>query len=140
MLLVRVVFCLVLTCSLLLSCVEMTSVLQRMLAEKVWCVVGSHGRNPICERLVSKLSSQDKIVHTINPRGGGLAALKDLSPLPEVINLVVNPQLGPSVVTEMNDHKISMLFVQPGAEFEGMEDLCREYGIDLYRGCVLIDS
>lgn len=118
----------------------MASILQRMLEKKVWCVVGSHGKNPICERLVSKLASQDKVVHTINPRGDGLAAFKDLSPLPEVVNLVVNPQLGPSVLKEMKDHNVSMLFVQPGAEFEGMDELCQKNGVDLYKGCVLIDS
>ena len=117
-------------------------VLKKMLEQQTWCVVGSHGRNPICDSLVSKLRSQGKVVHALNPRNGGLEALKTLSPAPTVINLVVNPQLGLQVVQEMHDSGVgSMLFVQPGAEFQDMERVCADLNIEeLYTGCVLIDS
>ena len=114
-----------------------------MLSRSVWCVVGSIGRNPICDRLVAKLESQQKTVYQCNPRNNGLETLRalNLEGQDVVFNLVVSPQIGPTVVQFMVENKIgNMLFVQPGAEFENMHEICAQNGIELYTGCVLIDS
>ena len=120
---------------------RMSTILKTMMEQQTWVVIGSIGRIPLCESLVAKLRGQGKTVHSLNPRDGGIAALSTLDPVPDVVNLIVNPKLGPDVVNAMGEHKIGKhLFVQPGAEFEGMTDLCQELGISLYEGCVLRDS
>ena len=67
-----------------------------MLQKKVWAVIGSHGKNPICDQLMTHLASNDKTVHAINPRSPeqGIDSLVKLKPIPDVINLVVSPQIG----------------------------------------------
>merc|ERR1712048_227426 len=87
---------------------------EEMFQKKVWAVVGSHGRNPIAAQLVERLEYLGKIVHRVNPHphADGLGALKRLSPLPEVVDLVVSPKLGQGVVDEMGEVGIRHLFVQ----------------------------
>eukprot|EP00968_Pinguiococcus_pyrenoidosus_P025087 scaffold5443_cov291-Pinguiococcus_pyrenoidosus.AAC.20 len=114
-----------------------------MLGKKVWAVVGSHGRNPIADELVRRLQSLGKTVHAVNPSPAALdtpSNLEELAPQPEVVDLVINPRRGPDVVEEMGRLGISLLWVQPGAEFDGLQDKCQELGIAVHYGCVLAET
>ena len=111
-----------------------------MFSKQVWAVVGSHGRNPIAAQLVARLEGLGKTVHELNPKVTGVESLSALDPLPEVVNLVISPRIGPDVVEEMDKAGIRCLFVQPGAAFEGIDEFCEERGIEVRHGCVLVDA
>ena len=116
-----------------------------MIGKKAWCVVGSHGKNPICDRLMEHLAANGKIAHAINPRSTeqGIESIASLNPVPEVINLVVNPQIGPKVldaIVQGKDKGVGQaLWVQPGAAWDSIAEDCKKVGVELYQGCVLVD-
>lgn len=114
-----------------------------MLEELNWVIVGSHGRNPICERLFSTLTAGRKVVTRVNPgypSEGVFASLAAVNKPIDVVNLVVNPQKGKSVVEEMTLLKIKNLWIQPGAESQEIIDFARKSGINVHLGCVLVEA
>jgi uncharacterized protein len=116
-----------------------------MLEKWTWAVVGSHGRNPICDRLVNKLNAGHKKVFRVNP--GAPSAGPDLvlslracgEPI-DVVDLVINPAKGVSVVDEMGQLGIKNLWIQPGASSPEVLAAARKYNINVHEGCVLVEG
>lgn len=108
-------------------------------------MVGSHGRNPICDRLVAKLVHGNKKVFRVNPSAAAPAPDLSLSltavgePI-DVVDLVINPAKGVDVVKEMGKLGIKNLWIQPGAESPEVISTARALGINVYQGCVLVDA
>jgi hypothetical protein len=76
-----------------------------MLQNKAWAVVGSHGKNPVADRLVAKLAAGGKQVWAVNPgfaSGAVLGSLKDIGEPIDVVDLVINPAKGFGVVEELS--------------------------------------
>jgi predicted CoA-binding protein len=114
-----------------------------MLSLRSWAVVGSHGKNPIADRLVAKLKSGNKSVFAVNPgnaKDGVLGSLKDIGEPIEVVDLVINPTKGVGVVEEMQELGIKNLWIQPGASSGEIKTLAQKYGIEVHEGCVLVEG
>ncbi|KAH9253991.1 hypothetical protein BASA81_008115 [Batrachochytrium salamandrivorans] len=116
---------------------------KRMLEEASWAIVGSHGRNPICDRLHTTLIRGQKQVFRVNP---GVAtdevfpSLTAIGKHVDVVNLVINPTKGPAVVEEMVRLGIKYLWIQPGAESQQVISLAESKGIQVHKGCVLVEA
>lgn len=109
-----------------------------------WAVVGGHGRNPICDRLVHKLQLGNKKVFKVNP---GNATGTDIKPSLravgepiDCVDLVINPAKGPAVLQEMADLGIKYLWIQPGAESKEILELANKLNITVHMGCVLVEA
>lgn len=65
---------------------------------------------------------------------GGAAA----SPV-DVVDLVINPALGPGIIDDMAALGVVNVFIQPGACSEEILERCSSHGISVHQGCVLIE-
>ena len=116
-----------------------------MLDKWSWAVVGSHGRNPICDRLVNKLLAGNKKVFRVNPAAP--AAVGDIvtslgacgEPI-DVVDLVINPLKGVDTVHEMGRLGIKNLWIQPGAASPEVREIARRYNMNVHEGCVLTEG
>lgn len=86
-------------------------------------------------------------VYAVNPRVSeidGDRCYPDLSSLPvkvEVVNLVVPPEVGRTVVEECLRLEIERVWFQPGAESPDLLDYCQSQGLKVVHGqCVMIRS
>jgi len=116
-----------------------------MLEQWTWAVVGSHGRNPICDRLVAKLARGNKKIFRVNPAAPkpepDLAlSLRACGEPIDVVDLVVNPVRGVEVVHEMGQLGIKNLWIQPGAASPEVIATARKYNINVHEGCVLVEG
>jgi len=79
-------------------------------------------------------------VHRVNPkdRTGTLAAdLAAIGQPIDVVDLIINPRDGLPLIAQAADLGIKMVFVQPGAGSEAIEELCVRRGMAVHHGCVL---
>lgn len=117
---------------------------KKMLEQATWAIVGSHGRNPICDKLHAKLLRGNKRVFLVNPgvkqTGEVFDSLTTIGQPVDVVDLVINPVKGLAVVEEMSKLGIKNLFIQPGAESQDIRNLAQKNGITVYEGCVLVDA
>lgn len=77
----------------------------------------------------------------MNPyQGENLKSVLDQNDLKrlEVVNLVVNPYLGASVVEECAVLGVKNIFIQPGASSPELLAQCKQAGIQAQNGCVLM--
>ena len=115
----------------------------RMLEQWSWAVVGSHGKNPICDRLVHRLQSGSKKVFRVNPgmkAEGIYGSLTEVGEPIDVVDLVINPVKGVSVVEEMGKLGIQNLWIQPGAASKEVLDMAKKWKMNVHEGCVLVES
>ena len=112
-----------------------------MLEQDTWAVVGSHGRNPIADRLVHKLQSHGKKVFRVNPKSPGedgvYKALHDVPGKIQAVDMVINPYVGISVVEDAAALGIEYIWIQPGAESPALLARAKELNLQVHQGCVL---
>lgn len=116
-----------------------------MLEQLTWAVVGSHGKNPICDRLAQKLLLGNKKVFRVNPSvpvsaGGINSSLLSCGQKIDVVDLVVNPVKGMDTVREMGQLGITNLWIQPGAASPEILALASSLKINVHQGCVLVEA
>ncbi|CAE8725533.1 unnamed protein product [Polarella glacialis] len=117
---------------------------KEMLQLQRWAVVG-RGSNDIVVRLQEHLRSRGREVHHVDPYGAsGPSVPKSLADLPEdvtvdAVDLCARPDLGEVVIEDCKKLGVANVFVQPGAGSSRLEELCREAGIILHNGCVLVE-
>ena len=132
-----------------------------MLAKTRWAVVGD-ALNPAkpAFAVAERLRARGKTVHLVNPRerngrcflslaeaaAAAAAAADDAASdaaaasgaaAIDVVDLIISPKLGPSIIEEMRSLGIPDVFIQPGAGSDEIRDACREAGIRVHEGCVL---
>lgn len=118
---------------------------DKMLEKKVWAVVGVNG-NP--ERygnmIYKKLKAYGYKVYPVNPKYQTIEGNKcysDLSSLPEkpgVVNMVVSPKIGKTVVEEAAKLGIENIWLQPGTYNEEIMDLITKKDMNAVKACVLV--
>jgi len=121
------------------------SIAAHMLEQWTWAVVGSHGKNPICDRLVHRLLAGNKKVFRVNPSAPTGAAdlatsLRACDEPIDVVDLVINPVKGVEVVNEMGRLGIKNLWIQPGAGSPEILELAKKLNINVHQGCVLVEA
>lgn len=58
----------------------------------------------------------------------------------DVVDLVINPAKGIEFVKEMAALDIKNLWIQPGAESTEILNFCKDNGIAVHQGCVLVEG
>jgi len=67
-------------------------------------------------------------------------SLKDLPEKPDVVDIVVPPNVAKKVVGECRDLGVRRVWLQPGSESEESIEACRQAGIDvLYGVCIMVE-
>lgn len=113
---------------------------------RVWAVVGA-SENPAKygNRIFRTLRDAGYRVYGVNPGGGeidGQALYPSLAALPEkpqVVDLVVPPQVTEQVVRECAALGLTRVWMQPGSESEAAIRYCQERGMQVvHDACAMI--
>ncbi|EGD48699.1 CoA-binding domain protein [Ruminiclostridium papyrosolvens DSM 2782] len=118
---------------------------EQMLEKKVWAVVGAN-QNPekYGNRIYKKLKSRGYEVYPVNPgyeTVEGDKCYRDLSSLPqkpEVIDMVVSPKRGKTVIEEAAKLGIKNIWLQPGTYDDELLKRINELELDAVMACVLV--
>ena len=126
----------------------MEELIQKFLDKRnVFAVVGA-SRNPekYGHQVFKDLKNAGYKVYPVNPNADEILgdkcypSLKDLPEKPDVVDLVVPPQITEKVVRECKELGIKMIWMQPGSESEDAIKFCKENGMDVVYGvCVMIE-
>lgn len=107
-------------------------------ARRVWAVVGaSNDPNKYGHRIFQTLRAAGYRVYPVNPKGGEIdgarvyPTLADLPEKPEVVDIVVPPQVTEEIVRQAKALGLTRVWMQPGAESEVAIRYCRENGIQV---------
>lgn len=118
-----------------------------MLKMKQWAVVGATD-NPekFGYKIFKALKEAGYTVYPVNPGikeilgGPCYPALKDLPVLPEVVNIVVRPNIGEQTVKECSGLGIKNVWLQPGANANNVVELAQSLGLNVVdQNCVLVE-
>jgi len=125
----------------------MEQIIQEMLNEKKWAVVGAHPKpEKYGYKIFKKLLAHDYQATAINPVYDMIdghktyGSLRDLEDKPTCVNVVVNPERAKKVVEEVIDLGIEYIWFQPGAFNEEVIDMAEAGGLKVvYHACVLVE-
>lgn len=125
---------------------EMEALIDECVGKRVWAVVGA-STNPekYGYQILHTLHDAGYRVYGVNPKGGEVdgiplyPSLADLPEKPEVVDIVVPPQVTEQIVRQCADLGIERVWMQPGAESEEAIRFCEEHGIRVVYGtCAMI--
>lgn len=118
---------------------------KNMLNLKKWAVVGAtNDTSKFGYKIYKKLKSHGYTVYPVSIKYNevdGDKAYEDLTHLPEkvdVVDFVVNPTIGLSIVKQCADLDINNIWLQPGTVSEDILDFANNNGIEVVQGCVLV--
>jgi len=122
------------------------SLIADFVGRRVWAVVGaSEDPAKYGYRVFRSLHEAGYTVYPVNPRGGELQGvsvaptLASLPEMPDVVNLVVPPQVTEQIVREANQLGLRCIWMQPGAESEAAIAYCHEHDMQVvYDACVMV--
>lgn len=110
---------------------------------KNWAVVGATTKqNRFGYKIVKKLKENNYNVYPVNPKFKEVAGLKcydDLSSIDnqvDVVDLVVNPELGIKIMEEVNKLGIKYVWLQPGTRSQEIRDFAAKNDIELVEDCI----
>ncbi|MFW5871950.1 MAG: CoA-binding protein [bacterium] len=115
-----------------------------MLGLKKWAVVGaSDNPEKFGYKIFKKLLKHGYEVYPVNPRLKeieGNKVYKSLTSIPEtieVVDLVVNPLIGKTILEEVKELSIENVWLQPGARSEEIDQIASEFNLNVVKDCVL---
>lgn len=125
----------------------MDSLIQKMLNENNWAVVGvSANMHKYGYKVYKRLLQEGYIVYPINPNCEqieGVACyprLNDLPRLPGAVSVIVPPTAGIAILEEAADLGIKRLWFQPGAQSDQIIRRADELNLEIvYNRCVLVE-
>src|SRR6056297_3556068 len=116
-----------------------------MLSLRKWAVVGaSDNPEKYGYKIFKKLLNHGYEVHPVNPGLVDIEGIKvypSLSSIPEKINVVdfvVNPSIGKSIIKEVKQLGIENIWLQPGARSEEIDQIVSNSNINMVKDCVLV--
>ncbi|MCT4598995.1 MAG: CoA-binding protein [Vallitalea sp.] len=116
-----------------------------MLNMKKWAVVGAtNDTTKFGYKIYKKLKDHGYIVYPISVKYDevdGDKAYRELKDLPEkvdVVDFVVNPRIGLSIVKQCADLDIKNIWLQPGTVSEEILQFANNSSIEVVEGCVLV--
>ena len=125
---------------------ELEALIREFTGLRVWAVVGA-STNPAKYgyRIFRDLRAAGYRVYGVNPGGGeidGEALYPSLAALPErpqVVDIVVPPQVTEQVVQECAALGLTRVWMQPGSESEAAIRYCQEHGIRVvHDACAMV--
>jgi len=126
----------------------MEELIADFINRRVWAVVGA-SQNPAKYgyKIVRDLASAGYKVYPVNPKGGEIEgipvyrSLRELPEKPEVVDIVVPPQVTEEVVKECKELGLTRIWMQPGAESEKAIRYCEENGLQVVYGvCAMLNK
>ncbi len=114
--------------------------------KNVFAVVGaSRDKNKYGNKVFHELKDNGYKVYPVNPNARDIDGfkcypnLKSLPEKPDVISLVVPPEITESIVKEAHKLKINKIWMQPGSESEKALDFCKKNNVKVLHGvCVIV--
>lgn len=120
-------------------------VIQDTFAKKRWAVVGAHDDPArFGYKLFYVLKEAGYEVYPIHPRLKVIdgvqvyKSLKDLPVVPDVVDMVVNPETGIKVFADIAELGIKYVWMQPGTRSDAIREFAKTHGITLIEDCVLV--
>jgi len=121
--------------------------IDRMLGEKTWAVVGATvNRQKFGYKVLKRLVDEGYKVYPVNPGYEEIEGIKcypalgDLPELPGAVSVIVPPAAGLALLEEAAGLGIKKLWFQPGAESDEIVEKAKRLGLELvYDRCVLIE-
>lgn len=125
----------------------MEKIIEKMLAEKIWAVVGAtQNKNKFGYRIYQKLKACGYVVYAVNPNYQQIdedSCYPSLGALPEkpnCINMVVAPEHADPFIQEASELGIPYMWFQPGSFDQNTLDKAADKGLELvYYNCVLVE-
>lgn len=124
-----------------------TTIEQTMLDQKIWAVVGANqDRNKFGNKIYRRLKEKGYEVYAVNPgyeEVEGDPCYKDLASLPrvpDVIDMVVPPKRGLSVIEDAAKLGVKYVWLQPGTHDDALMERIGELGLTALQGCVLVST
>ena len=118
---------------------------EKTLKMKNWAVVGATDKkNKTGYKIYKKLKNHNYNVHPINPKLDNIDGDKcypDLSSVPgeiDVVDMVVNPEIGIKVMEDIKDEGIEYVWLQPGTRSVEIRQFARKNNIKLIENCILV--
>ncbi len=116
-----------------------------MLKQKIWAVVGAN-QNPtkFGNRIYRKLKEYNYRVYAVNTKYTEVdgdpcyPSLADLPEKPDVINMVVEPEICQEYLQKASDLGIRNVWLQPGTYNRTTLDLAGQLGLETALNCVLV--
>jgi len=120
---------------------------KTMLDQAVWAVVGANqDRSKFGNKIYRRLKERGYEVYAVNPgleTVEGDPCYKDLSSLPkvpDVIDMVINPQRGLPVIEEAAKLGVPYVWLQPGTYDVELMQKIDELGLKSLQACVLVST
>ncbi|MBO8137844.1 MAG: CoA-binding protein [Desulfotomaculum sp.] len=122
----------------------MQDIVQEMLMQKVWAVLGSFANEEKwAYKIYKNLKKSGYTVYPVNPRLKEIDGepcyqnLESLPQVPEVVNLVTPPQATEKIVEQCIKLGIKYVWMQPGAESEEAIKKAENAGLNvIHNTCV----
>ncbi|MCF8000911.1 MAG: CoA-binding protein [Halanaerobiales bacterium] len=119
------------------------SVKNDTLNMKNWAVVGATDKEEkYGYKIVKKLNEHNYNVYPINPSLDEIDGIKVYDNLSEieddidVVDIVVNPQIGKHVMKEVNKLGIKYVWLQPGTRSDEIREYAKENDIKTVESCI----
>ncbi len=123
----------------------MSTPIALSLEKKKWAVIGAR-QDPatVGYKAFKLLEMRDYQVFPVNPNYDEIEGVKcypsiaDLPEVPEVVDMVVNPQIGIKVMKDIAKAGIKCVWLQPGTRSDEIREFAAENDIELIEDCILI--
>ncbi len=119
------------------------SVKRDTLEMKNWAVVGAtNKKDKYGYKIVNKLDGHNYNVYPINPSLDEIDGIKvydklsDIEDEIDVVDIVVNPQIGKHVMKEVNKLGIKYVWLQPGTRSDEIREYAKENDIKIVESCI----
>jgi len=120
--------------------------IQEFVAQRVWAVVGaSTDQSKYGNQVFRSLREAGYRAYPVNPKGGKIEGqpayptLAELPECPQVVNLVVPPEVTEKIVRQCAELGLDRVWMQPGAESEEAIAFCHQHGIKMvHHVCAMV--
>ncbi len=127
----------------------MNSLIQDFVNRRVWVVVGvSTNRRKFGNIIFRDLRSAGYEVYGVHPDAESVEGetiyptLADLPVTPEVVDIVVPPDVTEQIVQDCHALGLTRVWMQPGAESQAAIDYCQANGLEVIAGgpCAMVQK
>jgi predicted CoA-binding protein len=124
----------------------MEDLVQEFVSQRVWAVVGaSADRSKYGNQVLRDLRQAGYTAYAVNPNGGEIEGqpayptLADLPELPQVVDIVVPPEVTEEIVRQCAELGLGRIWMQPGAESQDAIDFCHSRGMKVvHHVCAMV--
>lgn len=113
---------------------------------KNWAVVGAtNKRRKFGYKIYQRLKENGYNVYPVNPNLDNINGdrcydnLDEIDDRIDVVDLVVNPEIGIKIMEEIKKNNIKYVWLQPGARSAEIRRFARENDIDYINGCIYLE-